>query len=758
MSYFNKIVNVWSHKVKSGMPDINNFGHKLVLRQVLLEEGWDIRSANTLIDSLVEADDKDDYVHLSRGIYVKSGDEDKEDAQKYKKTDDGKFEPIEGEETPEEEPSQKLSGPEDFERPDTEERPSEEEPEKDGKKVDKKSPTEAPTEDGVDRSGFDKKDPKDKDAPNGPTQQEILEDLNKGSLDVLTEYQEEVQRNREKGIAGMGGPVASEGESKYCDANNTDLGKWAEENKEAIANKRKELAGQKRNAEEKRAAKALGLDPNSDEFLDYLAGRETWVEQQREKAKNDPDHVFHKKGKKGFKGIDEDYDAWMRVAYNGAITTKAHLEQSEMDTSKPHKVVQSTTELDEAVQAGLEDQVKNAKTPEDKAYAKRQLKNFKKFRGYHDTYAIGYDKNGRMTYVGISNKKDSQMRDPQNNTTPAQRLRMIRKTFGEKIAKKVAETIDNAVDNVSNAQASSVKKQTSMEISDEVVEACEGEKMKPYMSDLDSKAEDTRPGRFGDYLSKQKPPKDWSKMSTKEKLEVMKDFAKSKLVDENGESRLKEKEDGTYYKTDDGEWKKIKSLGQIGLPYEPFGKIAIKLGEFKVNDETVGIKQDEKDVVTKAHTEVVNSLFEADEPDGYHPDKNSDADNGENTQGYISGVLQSMHIDTYIDMDELDDDSMLIQMGINGVKPSMIRECIAEKSGYDGPDTSTPEGKKALKEHLRKRCRVTPGGEKVSIVDSEGNETELFKDEWRTAGTSQKVASHFGDGMRNCLQEKAAKK
>ena len=65
MSYFENIVNKWSHKVKSGMPDINNFGHKLVLRQVLLEEGWDIRTANSLIDSLVEADDKDDYVHLS---------------------------------------------------------------------------------------------------------------------------------------------------------------------------------------------------------------------------------------------------------------------------------------------------------------------------------------------------------------------------------------------------------------------------------------------------------------------------------------------------------------------------------------------------------------------------------------------------------------------------------------------------------------------------------------------------------------------
>ena len=94
-------------------------------------------------------------------------------------------------------------------------------------------------------------------------------------------------------------------------------------------------------------------------------------------------------------------------------------------------------------------------------------------------------------------------------------------------------------------------------------------------------------------------------------------------------------------------------------------------------------------------------------------------------------------------------------MGINGVKPSMIRQCTAEQSGFKG-DVNTPEGRKKLKEHLRKRCRVTPGGEKVSIVN-EGKEVELFTDQWRTAGTAQKVASYFGKGMRDCLQGKAAK-
>ena len=695
----NKILTEWAHRVHDGMPDPKNDYHTFQLEEYLNE----LRLPRKVVKKVLEKVRK----YVNNPMNQKLG---------------------------------RVGKP----------WGSEGEPSKDG---DTKEKSEVQL---VDRSNFGKKSKEHKDAPNGPTQQQILEDLNSGNLDVLTEYQDEVEQNRSQGIAGAGGPVASEGESKYCEANNTDLGKWAEENKEAVATKKQELAGKKRNAEEIRTTRALGLDPNSDEFVNYLAMRETYVDQQREAAKNDPNHVFHKKGKKGFKGIDEDYDSWMRVAFDGAITTKAHLNGSDIDTSKPHKVVQSTAELDGAVEASLEDAVKNAKTPEDKKHAARQLKNFKKFKSYHDTYAIGTDENGRLTYVGISNKKDSQMRDPQNNTTPAQRLRMIRKSFGEEVAENVAKTIDNAVENVSNAQASSVKKQTTMKIDNDVVAACEGEKMKPYMSDLDDKADDTRPGRFGDFV--QKSGKDWSKMPTAEKLQAMQKFSQSKLVDKNGESRLREEEDGTYYKTDDGEWKKIKSLGQIGLPYEPFGKISIKLGEFKVNEETMGIKQAEKDVVTTAHTEVVSSLFEADAgEDGYHPAERPDADNGQNTQGYISGVLGAMHVDTYIDMEDEDDDSMLIQMGINGVKPSMIRECVGEQSGFKG-DSKTSEGRKALKEHLRKRCRVTPGGEKVSIVDSEGNETELFKDQWRTAGTAQKVASHFGDGMRDCLQRKAAKK
>ena len=65
----------------------------------------------------------------------------------------------------------------------------------------------------------------------------------------------------------------------------------------------------------------------------------------------------------------------------------------------------------------------------------------------------------------------------------------------------------------------------------------------------------------------------------------------------------------------------------------------------------------------------------------------------------------------------------------------------------------------SFNEHLRKKCRIKPGEDKVSVQDSEGNNTELFNDQWRTAGAGQqKVATHFGQGMIDCMTKKVQKK
>jgi len=589
-----------------------------------------------------------------------------------------------------------------------------------------KKTSETPKSD-VDRKSFDKKEKEHKDNPNGPTRKEILDNLNDGNLDVLSEYQNGVARNREKGIAGAGGPVASEGESKYCSAVDTDFDKWDSENKDTISETASKFKDSKKSADEERTAEHLGLDSNSDEFNTYLAKREVWSNQQLDKLKADKDSVFYK----NFKGDDVAYKDWMKVAYDGGRTTQQAVKESSIDTTKPHKTIQSTSEVDQAVQAHLEDSVKNSKSPEDKKHAETQLKNFNKFKGYHDTYVIGKDENGRTTYMGISNKKDDQLRDPQNNTTPKTRFESLEKSYGKDVAEGVANSLNKNIDRVSNVQQNTVKSASNMEVTDDFVAVCETPEMKKYMTGLRGR-------------------KDMKKYLADKGIDITKVSNKELLVEMNN---------------------KAKELIESGksVPYNPYGKIAIKVGEFSKVDKfkkqypninfddssvtgSIDIKQKEQSVVTDSHKSLVSDLVNADKPDGYSED-NPDADNGKHQQGYISGVLDACHIDTYIDMDS--DDGMLLQMGINGVKPSMIRNCVAERSGFKG-DASTPEGKKALKDHLRKRCRVTPGESSVKIMDN-GKEVDLFEDTWRTAGTSQKVATHFGGAMRKCLQNKAAK-
>ena len=479
----------------------------------------------------------------------------------------------------------------------------------------------------------------------------------------------------------------------------------------------------------------------------------------------------------------------MRVAFEGATTTRRLIDESgqkpdgiDVNSEPPPHTVQSTQELDDAVESHLENQlveaIKNG-NKDDIKYYKHQLKLFKKFREFHDTFVIGKDKQGRTYIISISNKKGSDMRDPQNNTTPAQRMRALQREFGSTVAQTVTDTMDDAITSVSNAAETTIQAQSQMTIDQDVVDMCHSPKMKKYMDTLDEKADPNRkrPHKFSKWLAgppKRKWPTGNSKAAVKKKLELMQEYVKGKLEDKNGNLRVqncpaspgdhyasicKGKADGKYYLNDANVWIKINGVGDaaVGLPYEPFGKIAAKLGENKTNTETGGIKQKEKDVVKQAHIDVVDSLFDADKPDSYPNPKT--ADNGTNTQAYISGVLNALHIEAFIDLDDDDDDRMLVQMGINGVKPSMVRECVAEQSGYNewAKKNNKKPTKKGLKEYLKKRCRVAPGGDRVTVNNGKGD-VELFTDAWRTAGSGgqQKVASGFGEGMRECLIEKAA--
>ena len=112
-----------------------------------------------------------------------------------------------------------------------------------------------------------------------------------------------------------------------------------------------------------------------------------------------------------------------------------------------------------------------------------------------------------------------------------------------------------------------------------------------------------------------------------------------------------------------------------------------------------------------------------------------------------------MHFNAYIDLDDDDDDKMIVQMGINGARPSDIKNCLAELSGFKG---KLPEDKEEFKKFLKERCRVDAKSQRVVIVDADGEPTHIADDTWRTAGTSQKVASGFGSDMKDCVKSKVS--
>ena len=224
MSLINNIIQEWAYRVDNGMPNPKNSKHLAELALVLVEMGMG-NIKDELILNLMEADDetftatKKDTgktsVFKSKEARAKAV----EDGTHILKADDKK------------EP-QKIKGSELF-GADYQSKRSD-----DGETPQSKEQPKSEEATNVDRSGFDTKNKNYKDAPNGPTQKEILGDLNEGNIDTITKYQNEVESNREKGIAGAGGPVASEGESKYCHSINN-LDEFKKENSEKYKQKKK---------------------------------------------------------------------------------------------------------------------------------------------------------------------------------------------------------------------------------------------------------------------------------------------------------------------------------------------------------------------------------------------------------------------------------------------------------------------------------------------------------------------------------------
>lgn len=105
-----------SYRSKEGYPDFSKPEHITILSEILTE--WCMTDVKyELIKNLLREDDEEDkkYFHKGKGVYVKIGDKDKDDAQRFRKDDSGKYSAVEKDgESSEVDSKTKIGGAADF--------------------------------------------------------------------------------------------------------------------------------------------------------------------------------------------------------------------------------------------------------------------------------------------------------------------------------------------------------------------------------------------------------------------------------------------------------------------------------------------------------------------------------------------------------------------------------------------------------------------------------------------------------------------
>ena len=188
-------------------------------------------------------------------------------------------------------------------------------------------------------------------------------------------------------------------------------------------------------------------------------------------------------------------------------------------------------------------------------------------------------------------------------------------------------------------------------------------------------------------------------------------------------------------------------------------QMALDIYNNKALKELEEKSQNRKAKMDDAHKKMYNSVVELDvahymDSEGLSEEEAIEKYNkqaGPNEQTYTLSFLKRMHWDRYIN--GVDDDKKMIEIGDQSFSPKDFRECLAKLSEFPG-DSSTPEGRKQLKQHLLENMRIVPGSMEMKFVNKKGEEKHLGNDTWRTAGDLSKVAGGLGVDMQKCLGTK----
>jgi hypothetical protein len=571
-------------------------------------------------------------------------------------------------------------------------------------------------------------------------QEKLRQNLNNGDLSELIKTSDEVNDLRDRGIAGAGGSVASYGEMALTSAANEfksdGFSKWKETNKEAIEVEKKNiLANSKANARKvKEISNQLGV--SDEKAVEYLAERKVYGDLELERLKANPNSLWHNKGTKGFNQPDEAlrevaFRKWADAEFDGAHATINEIKNgSNIDTSQPYHVIQANPlkgGADDAIHTHLIDKLEEAKksgNTDDIAHYEKEVNAFEKL-SFHDTMAIGKDKNGRTTILHITNKKQNDLVDMWANTTPEHMLNSIIKQFGPEVSETVVNLAKEGITKCKDGKQATNRAFSTMNIDENFIKIVEHPKMAEYVGKLRSHIEFNKFAEANGI--------DLQKASVPELLSASQQYIKSEEA-------------------------KGKTVG-----YSPFGKILTKVGEFAQNGpfirenpnidfnaESVALsiknKNDEKDLVGAVHNDVVTEIGKADKEKGF-PDK--DGNNGPHTEAYIATVVHSMHFDLMV---ENFDDSLSAVTGIRGSRPADFRGCLAELSGFKG-DIESTEGRAELNKHLLKKCKINATTGFIEITSPNGT-VSLAEDSWRTSGESKKVEKKLGKGLRDCVASK----
>lgn len=599
----------------------------------------------------------------------------------------------------------------------------------------------------------------------------------------------EEQKMFKNKIAGAGGMVASTGESMYVGMS-TDLINGTSNVKNSPLYQKTLQANQKNtqkilDSQKGREFKQLAVELEAiaiSQKLDLKNPNDlksaVQIYNEREAFVTAYDAEFKKTnvGKDSKFKSEEARTSWISAAYMGALSLGKN-GPANWDRKKGNGTVMKANGVtDGATEELLNNKLKAAKTPEEKAHYENELKMWNKFKGYHDTYLVYTNDKGHVEVFNVSNKKSRDLNDPQNNTTPAKRLKNYmeeakKRGIKPEVVTKLAKAEQKAQKGAEDMNAIAMGGYDDINKNDAKAIGYIGQRLpgRGNIKSADDASAEYLTALSGDKYIKNKIKEAVLKKNpnaTKEQilkaqnsitpeqtvqyaLEIWNDpkIDKSTLSGNYSKFILKigTLSQSIYDKSKSMSPKEIsQSMGGVYTPKDIENILNTKTSLGKTMAALREVKERHAAGLNGVHVGFMNDLHKADGTKPGHTGPNGPA-----IQTYVAGTLSSLHIDTYV---ENYDDKVLVEMGGVGVTPSDVRGCMASLSGYKGK-TDTPKERNALKEHLIKSVKVDAGSGAVYLVGNNKNNIRIASDTWRQAGANtKKVATAYGPELQQCLK------